>query len=237
MKSLAVGIALVFVCSISTVFAKGSGGHGSGSHGGHGGGGHGGHAAGGHSGGHATGGHASGGTHGSTAPHGKSVARGSSGTASTSSKSRTTARARDGRPITGTAVERTGAAPPIATHPNAFAPAPYRFSPYTSSALRFSARNFYYDPFWASYGYAPDPFDANGPTGGLRMNVEPKDAEVYVDGYYAGIVDDFDGHFQHLTLVPGPHRVEVRAPGYLTLVFDVSIQAHHTTEYRGALQR
>jgi hypothetical protein len=69
------------------------------------------------------------------------------------------------------------------------------------------------------------------------LKVEPENAEVYVDEYYAGIVDDFNGHFQHLTLVPGPHRVEVRAPEYLPRVFDVSIQAHHITEYRGTLQR
>ena len=122
-------------------------------------------------------------------------------------------------------------------HPTASVPGPYGFLLHPRGSLRFNAFNLYYDPSWAGYGYAPDPFDANGPTGGLRLKVEPKDAEVYVDGYYAGIVDDFDGLFQHLTLVPGPHRVEVRAPGYLTLVFDVSIQAHHTTEYRGALQR
>jgi hypothetical protein len=60
---------------------------------------------------------------------------------------------------------------------------------------------------------------------------------VYVDGYYAGIVDDFNGHFQHLDLTPGPHHVEVREPGYLPLDFDVSIEAHHTTQYRGTMQR
>ena len=43
----------------------------------------------------------------------------------------------------------------------------------------------------------------------------PRDAAVYVDGYYAGIVDDFDGVFQRLTLEVGPHRIELeraRAP-------------------------
>jgi len=60
---------------------------------------------------------------------------------------------------------------------------------------------------------------------------------VFVDGYYAGIVDDFNGHFQRLKLTPGPHHIAVRAPGYETLEFDVDIQPHHTTEYHGALTR
>ena len=29
----------------------------------------------------------------------------------------------------------------------------------------------------------------------VRIQAEPKTAEVYVDGFYAGIVDDFDGVF------------------------------------------
>ena len=96
------------------------------------------------------------------------------------------------------------------------------------------------DPAWASpsaapVGLAPYPFDARGPTGSLRLRVEPKDAQVFVDGYYAGLVDEFDGHFQHLDLVPGPHHVEVHAPGYERLPIDVFIQPHHTIQYQGHL--
>jgi PEGA domain-containing protein len=67
------------------------------------------------------------------------------------------------------------------------------------------------------------------------VRVEPKDAQVFVDGYYAGLVDEFDGHFQHLDLVPGPHHVEVYAPGYERLLLDVIIQPHHTIQYQGRL--
>ena len=49
-------------------------------------------------------------------------------------------------------------------------------------------------------------------TGNLKLKVKPRDAEVYVDGYYAGLVDDFDGMFQKLELEAGPHRIEVRVP-------------------------
>jgi hypothetical protein len=69
----------------------------------------------------------------------------------------------------------------------------------------------------------------------LRLQVKPRDADVYIDGYYAGVVDDYDGRFQHLDLAPGPHHVQVRAAGYQPLDFDVDIQFDHKTEYRGVL--
>ena len=49
--------------------------------------------------------------------------------------------------------------------------------------------------------------------GGVRLKVEPKDAEVYVDGYYAGVVDDFDGMWQQLRLDDGGHASKIRKPG------------------------
>jgi hypothetical protein len=38
-----------------------------------------------------------------------------------------------------------------------------------------------------------------------------------------------------LDLSPQLHHVEIRAPGYQPLVFDVVIQPHHKTNYRGKL--
>lgn len=51
----------------------------------------------------------------------------------------------------------------------------------------------------------------------VRVEVSPKDAEVYVDGYYAGIVDDFDGVFQRLRVTPGQHEIVVRRDGFRSL--------------------
>jgi len=66
--------------------------------------------------------------------------------------------------------------------------------------------------------------------------VQPRDAEVYVDGYYAGIVDDFDGVWQRLRLDDGGHRIEIRAPGLNPLTFDVMVQPGRTITYRGDLR-
>jgi hypothetical protein len=50
--------------------------------------------------------------------------------------------------------------------------------------------------------------------GSVRVQVEPRHAEVFVDGYFAGHVDDFDGAFQRLDLGPGEHEVQVFLDGY-----------------------
>jgi hypothetical protein len=60
----------------------------------------------------------------------------------------------------------------------------------------------------------PVPYAFDDFRGAVRIEVTPREAEVYVDGYYAGIVDDFDGTFQRLRVTPGPHEIVVRHDGY-----------------------
>jgi hypothetical protein len=96
-----------------------------------------------------------------------------------------------------------------------------------------------YDPWFGAYPpYDPGPaavsYDGDG---GLKLKVKPADASVYVDGYYAGVVDDFDGVFQKLTLTAGAHHVELEASGYDPLTFDVAIQPNQTTTYRGEMTK
>jgi hypothetical protein len=67
--------------------------------------------------------------------------------------------------------------------------------------------------------------------------VTPREAEVYLDGYFEGIVDDFDGVFQRLHASAGPHHVEISANGYEPIFFDVQVEPDHTTTYRGELVR
>jgi hypothetical protein len=59
---------------------------------------------------------------------------------------------------------------------------------------------------------------------------------VYVDGYYAGEVDNFDGTFQRLSIESGSHKVEIRAEGYETVTFDVLVTAGETVTYKGTLK-
>lgn len=167
------------------------------------------------------------------------------------------ARPRDGRPVTGTAIDRRHAPDP-------------RLDPlyvvYNNYYSRFGRGYFwpgygfglglYYDPlvwgYYSPYGYADPYYGGYGggygygysrhygdyrPTGAVRLKVKPEFGQVYVDGYYVGEVDQFDGVFQRLKLEEGAHRIEIRAEGYETVQFEVMIIPGETVTYKGTLQQ
>ena len=76
-----------------------------------------------------------------------------------------------------------------------------------------------WDPFYGPYGYGPwrypyYPYDRYGASGAVRLQVSPRETEVFVDGYYVGVVDSFDGFFQRLRLPPGNHEIELYLAGH-----------------------
>ncbi len=100
---------------------------------------------------------------------------------------------------------------------------------------------FYYDPWWPYRHdwYGPYPY---GPwfyndAASLRLQVTPRSAEVYVDGYYAGIVDQFDGTFQRLRVEPGAHEIVVYAEGFRTFRQRLYFQPLTTVTVKEALER
>lgn len=78
------------------------------------------------------------------------------------------------------------------------------------------------------YGYYPAPYYGGG-SGGyreanvaqIRTLVDPAKTRVYVDGYYAGVADDFDGMFQRLNVSPGRHDITLKLEGYASHTFSV----------------
>ena len=100
-------------------------------------------------------------------------------------------------------------------------------------------------PGWPLWGY-PYPYGyppyggwrvyGDWETASVRLDVSPKDAKVYVDGYYAGVVDDFDGVFQHLTLKAGPHLVEIRKTGYTALAVELNLYPGESITYRRTME-
>lgn len=65
--------------------------------------------------------------------------------------------------------------------------------------------------------------------GSLRIVDAPPDAQVFVDGYYAGVVDDYDGVFQRLNMEPGEHQLEVEPyPGAPPLSYQVYVEPGRT---------
>jgi hypothetical protein len=73
-------------------------------------------------------------------------------------------------------------------------------------------------------------------SGGLWLETLPETAQVYVDGFYVGIVQDYGIRGRMLELAAGSHRIELRAPGYQTAIFDVIITPGQVVRYRGDLQ-
>jgi hypothetical protein len=87
----------------------------------------------------------------------------------------------------------------------------YGYSPYWQ----------YYDPWfqrgpWGPYGYPGYRYGVYDPAASLRIDAEPRQAQVFVDGYYAGVVDDFDGIFQRLRVEPGGRSITLFLEGYRT---------------------
>jgi hypothetical protein len=97
-------------------------------------------------------------------------------------------------------------------------PSYYRYGYYHSHGFFFP--RYYYD-------YSSYPTYAS-----IRVLVEPAEAEVYVDGYYAGTVDDFDGVFQRLHVAPGDHEITLRLDGFETWSAGVYAPAGGTVRLR-----
>ena len=113
----------------------------------------------------------------------------------------------------------------------------------------------YYDPFYGGYGYGyGDPWYGGGvrrrgwrrirpqpvvdrDDGSLRLKINPKQAQIYIDGYYVGVVDSYDGAFQKLGVEGGGHKVELKADGYEPLQFEVLITPGETVTYKGEMKR
>lgn len=93
----------------------------------------------------------------------------------------------------------------------------------------------YWAPYYYGYGYGYPRYSRGyyREAGALRLKVDPEETKVFVDGYYAGVVDDFDGIFQRLYLAPGRHEIALRLEGHRTHVFrvyvpiDQTLKIHH----------
>jgi hypothetical protein len=88
-----------------------------------------------------------------------------------------------------------------------------------------------YPGFYAPYGYGY--FD---PSSSVRLQVTPRETEVYVDGYRAGIVDDFDGVFQRLELPPGEHEIVLYLEGHRSVRQDLRLAVGAEYKIRHTMQ-
>jgi hypothetical protein len=86
---------------------------------------------------------------------------------------------------------------------------------------------FLYDPLfygvgwsqWYPYPYPYPPpyyYGRRADVSEARLEIKPKNAQVYLDGYYVGVVNDFDGAWQRLDMPSGEHEITVYLEGYQT---------------------
>jgi hypothetical protein len=163
------------------------------------------------------------------------------------------ARPRDGNPVIGTATPRPSGPGGTTSNPGGVVINPggdyggYYGGYYGGFYAPYGYGGYGYGGYGGDYGGYYDPWYGGYPTyqsnathkdeGALKLKIKPREAEVYVDGYFAGVVDDFDGLFQKLRVETGSHRIEVRAAGYEPLTIDVRVAADHTTTYQGELKK
>jgi hypothetical protein len=131
---------------------------------------------------------------------------------------------------------------------------PYYYSPYWYNGFYAS---FYFGLGWypnyagyygygypwgynAYYGYPccgyPYPGYAYGAWSSARLEVRPRDAQVYVDGYFVGVVDEFDGVFQRLDLPAGEHELAIYMPGFASYREKTLFRPGQSYHYKATLQ-
>lgn len=88
--------------------------------------------------------------------------------------------------------------------------------------------------FRPSSALAQVPFFDRGSA--LRFQVTPENAEIFLDGYYVGTADDFDGMFQRLRLAPGEHDIELYLSGYHSVRQKLLVQPGATFRVRYSME-
>ena len=110
----------------------------------------------------------------------------------------------------------------------------------------FYGHGFYGHPFYGpgygfggygGYGYRTE----RSNVGEVRIEVNPKnsreDIQVFVNGAYAGVVDNFDGYAQRLYLAPGEYVLELRLDGYESVHTTLYVSVGTTHKIRGEMER
>lgn len=102
---------------------------------------------------------------------------------------------------------------------------------------------YYYNSFgFGWYGYGPyGPYAPYGPyfyepASDLRIQVTPREAEVYIDGYLVGSVNDFDGVFQRLHVPYGEHQISVYREGFRTINEKMLFRPYESYNIKQVLQ-
>jgi hypothetical protein len=128
--------------------------------------------------------------------------------------------------------------------------------PLTRSSVVVVAARPYYSPYYYSpwYGFGagwyggwyPSPYYWQYPypygryyrdyDSSARLQVQPRNAEVFIDGYFVGVVDEFDGWLQRLNVEPGEHTLEIYLAGHRTFRQDLLFRPGVTLKIEHVMQ-
>lgn len=96
----------------------------------------------------------------------------------------------------------------------------------------------FYSPFWGPWYWPPAyAYGYGSYASDVRIMATPREAEVYVDGYLVGTVDDFDGWSQRLRLQPGEHEIELFLEGYRSVRQKTLFRPGETYKIRATLEK
>ena len=88
---------------------------------------------------------------------------------------------------------------------------------------------------YAQYPYPPYRYYRDD-SGAARIQVQPRYAEVFIDGYFVGTVDDFDGWLQRLNIAPGEHELAIYLKGHRTFRQNVLFRPGATLRIEHVMQ-
>lgn len=74
------------------------------------------------------------------------------------------------------------------------------------------------------------------PDASIRVKMTPANAAVYVNGYFAGTVDQFDGALQRLRVEPGEHAITIYREGFHSRTERLYLSPNSTRTIAGALE-
>ncbi len=84
---------------------------------------------------------------------------------------------------------------------------------------------------------APPPKAVEPPAlGRLILDIAPATAQIFVDGYYVGVPEDFSAGRGGGLLAAGPHHIDISADRHEPVAVELMISADHPVTYRATLK-
>ena len=82
----------------------------------------------------------------------------------------------------------------------------------------------------------PPPRPVKPPMGRLILDIAPATAQIFVDGYYVGVPEDFSAGGGGGLLEAGPHHIDVSADHHEPVAVELMISGTHPVTYRASLK-